>query len=138
MLYDRFAKPLGIPPPTSRIELVSLARKGLPKRCASLFAKNLSLNNKEIGQLLDVSPRQMNRLGDEDLLSAAASGRLIDAAKVFAKTIEVFGDEKRASAWLREELPALGSKTPLSLLDTPEGAEIIMEELLAIEYGHFA
>lgn len=137
MLYEHVAKPLGIPVPTSRIELVSLARKGLPKRCASIFAKALSLNNKEIGQLLDVSPRQLNRLGESDLLSAAASGRLIDAAKVYAKTTEVFGDEGRASAWLREEIPALGNKTPLSLIDTPEGAEIIMEELLAIEYGHF-
>lgn len=138
MFYDHVAKPLGIPPPASRIELVTLARKGLPKRCASLFAKTLSLNSKEIGHLLDVSPRQLNRLGEEDLLSAAASGRLIDAAKVFAKTIEVFGDEGHASSWLRDELPALGNKTPLSLIDTPEGAEMIMEELLAIEYGHFA
>lgn len=138
MYYENVAKPLGIPPLTSRTELVSLARKGLPKRCASLFAKTLRLSNKEIGQLLDVSPRQLNRLSEGDLLSAASSGRLIDAAKVFAKTIEVFGNESRASDWMREEVPALGNKSPLSLIDTPEGAEIVMEELLAIEYGHFA
>ncbi|MGH9845548.1 MAG: antitoxin Xre/MbcA/ParS toxin-binding domain-containing protein [Blastocatellia bacterium] len=45
---------------------------------------------------------------------------------------------RKASLWLQEPNRALGLQTPLSLLDTDEGARRVEDVLIRIEHGVFS
>jgi len=56
-------------------------------------------------------------------------------AKAFNKACELFGNESDAHAWLSEPSLPLGNVTPLSLLGTEQGLELVLYELVGMEYG---
>jgi putative toxin-antitoxin system antitoxin component (TIGR02293 family) len=65
-------------------------------------------------------------------------GRTVDLdgiVTVTARAIEVFGTREKAIRWLRTPLPALSDRTPLSMLNTPDGIEHIEDVLGRIEQG---
>ena len=57
------------------------------------------------------------------------------AAQAIAMAEDTFGDEAKALAWLRRPTSVLGGATPLSLLDTEEGAREVEMMLVRIEHG---
>lgn len=54
---------------------------------------------------------------------------------VSARATEVFGNRDKAQRWLQGTVPALGNRTPLSLLATAEGIAQVQDTLGAIEHG---
>ena len=54
------------------------------------------------------------------------------------RALEVFEDETAARAWINGPVSSLGGTTPLSLLDTSEGYERVMDTLGRIETGVYA
>jgi putative toxin-antitoxin system antitoxin component (TIGR02293 family) len=48
---------------------------------------------------------------------------------------EIFGSEEKALRWLRAPVPALGDRTPISIMDTPGGMAEVEDVLGAIEHG---
>jgi putative toxin-antitoxin system antitoxin component (TIGR02293 family) len=70
--------------------------------------------------------------------SKAESDRLYRVACVIARAEEVLGSSQAAERWLKEPLPALGFETPLSILDTDEGAQMVCDLLGRIEHGVFS
>jgi putative toxin-antitoxin system antitoxin component (TIGR02293 family) len=57
------------------------------------------------------------------------------AEKVWLRALVVFEDEQSAQCWLSQEIRSLGGVTPLSLLDTPAGYELVLDTLGRIEQG---
>lgn len=55
---------------------------------------------------------------------------------VLERAVQVFGSREAAGSWMRQSIIALGGATPLSLLDTGFGAELVERAMVAIEYGH--
>jgi uncharacterized protein (DUF2384 family) len=53
---------------------------------------------------------------------------------VVAKGEEVFGEDP-LRVWLKETNKALGGKTPLSLLASDFGIDMVLDELHKIEHG---
>jgi len=51
---------------------------------------------------------------------------------------EVFGSSQAAERWLTEPSPALDFLTPLAMLNTEAGAQIVSEILGRIEHGVFS
>jgi antitoxin ParD1/3/4 len=78
-------------------------------------------------------PEQVKREG-----RAKESDRVSRVAKVARRAVEVFGDYDQGRAWMTDSISALGGKTPLSLLDTVEGYELVVTTLSRIEYGVYA
>jgi putative toxin-antitoxin system antitoxin component (TIGR02293 family) len=119
------------------LDLVTLSEKGLPKRAVSRLVKLLSINPGEIASLLLVSRKTVERYkGDlETHLSRAVSERVLRIAIVAERCGEVFGDAKRCSEWLKSENAALGGRTPLGLMRSDFGIEMVLNELGRIEYG---
>jgi putative toxin-antitoxin system antitoxin component (TIGR02293 family) len=58
----------------------------------------------------------------------------INAAEFLARATIVFGGEERARAWLHEPAMALDGQRPADLLQSPEGAEVVRDFLLRLEY----
>ncbi len=50
----------------------------------------------------------------------------------------IFGDVARADSWLKRPKERFGGRTPLEMLETSEGTELVVEMLGQIEHGMFA
>ena len=59
-------------------------------------------------------------------------------ARIVHRAIAVFENRAKALEWLKSPNRALGSASPLSLLDTDLGAEAVLDTLGRIEHGVFA
>lgn len=66
---------------------------------------------------------------------AGANARVLE---VRALADRVFGDEKKAQAWLQRPNPALAGQVPADLLKDDLGAAVVRETLEQIDHGIFA
>jgi putative toxin-antitoxin system antitoxin component (TIGR02293 family) len=58
--------------------------------------------------------------------------------EVRALADRVFGDERKADAWLNRPNPSLSGQVPLDLLKDEIGAAVVRETLEQIDHGIFA
>ena len=120
----------------SSTDLISVIRNGLPARSAQTVSEALRVPIRELSTYLHVSSKTLERrLKDDRVLDQDVSDRLVELAKVFARTVEVMEDLDRARKWLFEPSLVLGNVSPVSLLDTSTGVEMVMDELGRIEHG---
>jgi putative toxin-antitoxin system antitoxin component (TIGR02293 family) len=59
----------------------------------------------------------------------ASNTRIADLAT------ELIGDADKAKSWLQTPSTYLGAETPIGMLDTEVGTELVVESLYAIAYG---
>lgn len=59
----------------------------------------------------------------------------IDTVPVIAHAVAVFGDENKASHWLRTPLPLLAGRAPAELLGDQAGIERVEQILIRIEHN---
>lgn len=57
--------------------------------------------------------------------------------EVYARCIEIFGDESKALRWLETPNFVLGNQRPLEMLDNEEGTQLVLNLLGRIEHGVF-
>src|ERR1022692_1999633 len=88
----------------------------------------------ESGPIVDVLARAIEPDSSEALMTlfSLESGPIVD---VLARAIEVFGTREKALRWLRAPVRSLGDKTPISLLNTPEGLARVQDTLGRVEHG---
>jgi putative toxin-antitoxin system antitoxin component (TIGR02293 family) len=63
---------------------------------------------------------------------------VMDIVALFEKGTEVFGSEERFRLWMKQPAYGLGEQIPLDLLQKADGIELILDELIRIEYGDLA
>ena len=68
-------------------------------------------------------------------LSSEHSEKILRVLRATRRAEEVFGDKQEGRAWLTGDVPALGGRRPLDLLDTQDGYELVMNELERIIFG---
>ena len=119
-------------------ELIHLSRDGVAKAGLNRLLQQMDISQKEMAHLLHLSPRTIQRMKETDKLPAAASGQLIEIAKVFARSREVLGDREKAKIWLKSPIEALEGEHPIHLLDTPTGIQWVLDVLGRIEYGVYS
>lgn len=120
------------------VDWIELARKGVSKQFMQEVQERMQLSQKELANLLHLTPRTIQRMKDNDLLPPAASGHLLELARLYRRAVEVLGNEKVANQWLRTSVTALGGVQPASLLDTPVGIQWVMTTLGRIEHGVYS
>ncbi len=123
---------------SSEITLVDLARKGISKRSLLNLAEMGSFSLKQLSELLPVSLRTLQRYNEEDLLPPEVSEHALLIAEVLARGMDVFDSQEKLQQWLHTPSVGLGSRTPLSLLDTSFGARMVTDELGRLEQGVYA
>ncbi|MES2797764.1 MAG: antitoxin Xre/MbcA/ParS toxin-binding domain-containing protein [Bacteroidota bacterium] len=119
-------------------QMINYARQGINMKYLSNLSEKLSLNLQEIGNILHVSLRTLQRYAPTKVLDSDASSKVLNLASLQNHGIEVFGSEEAFANWLKTEIPSLDNKTPLSYLDTPFGFQLIDQTLGRIEHGLFA
>jgi putative toxin-antitoxin system antitoxin component (TIGR02293 family) len=118
---------------------IELIRKGLPAQSIDYVAGLLSLSRASFLETIKIPPSTIERrLRLSEALSSEESDRVSRVAKVLRRAVEVFADDAQGKAWMTDTISSLGGKTPLSLLDTMEGYELVTTTLARIDYGVYA
>lgn len=120
------------------LDLIRLAREGVDKGAMLQVQEYLGLSQKELAQLLHLTPRTLQRMQDNDKLPSAASGQLLELARVYSQATEALGTNTLARQWLRQPLTALDGNNPLQLLDTPVGIQWVKTVLGRLTYGVYS
>jgi putative toxin-antitoxin system antitoxin component (TIGR02293 family) len=115
--------------------LRDLVNAGLPYGSVEVVRERLELTVPETAALLRVPERTLARRKASQRLAPDESDRLYRVARIVARATSVFGNEEKATAWLRRSNRALNGASPLGLLDTDAGAHEVDETLGRIEHG---
>ncbi len=121
--------------PISSMDWVCLIRKGFPILALDSLGSNVDATNAELAKMIGASVGVLAGRRRKKILSPYESERLFRVAKVIARAEDVFDDLANAFAWLKGPNILLATATPISLLDTGIGAELVTNVLGRIEHG---
>jgi putative toxin-antitoxin system antitoxin component (TIGR02293 family) len=117
-------------------EQVRVSRSGLPASTVDVMARRLGMSRTLFLGEIDMKQSTIERrLAENKPLTTTETDRLYRVEKVLARATEVLEDEAAATAWIQHRIRSLGGVTPLSLLDTDAGVDLVMDTLGRIEHG---
>ncbi len=119
----------------SGIDLHREIEGGIPGKSIPTLIVVLDMTREDFSDLLGRARKTLNDLVQREHLSRADSDLLYRIARAIVHAASVFEDAGYAVQWLKESNEALAGATPLTLLGTVEGDEVVHSELGAIEHG---
>lgn len=122
----------------SSLQLIDRSRQGLTGTEAGRIAGLLGVTDKEMARLLNQSVATFHRQAKVQLLDAATSERLLLLNRLAVYGTAVFQDQGKFTRWLRRPLRLLADHSPLDLMDSMTGVQLIEDILGRIEYGVFS
>ncbi len=115
---------------------IALIRRGLPLSSLNYFLKHSGLNRQELGAILHISPRTMQRYSEGQMLPPPVSEKLLKLNELYETAEAVLGGgAANVSAWLKQKVAVLGNHRPLDLLYTYEGLQEVIKVLGRIEWA---
>ena len=123
--------------PRSALDWISLVRQGISAGAVDAAVRVVGIGQAELARALDIPERTLARRKKEGILSRDESGKLVRLARVVERAAEVFEGEHAALDWLKAPNAALGGVSPISLLDTDPGSDVVLNTLGRIEHGVF-
>jgi putative toxin-antitoxin system antitoxin component (TIGR02293 family) len=119
----------------SGIELHREIQAGIPGKSIPTLILLLDITREDFSELLGRARKTLNDLVQREHLSRMDSDMLYRIARAVVHAVSVFEEAGYAIQWLKEPNEALAGATPLSLLATVEGDDVVHTELGAIEHG---
>ena len=112
----------------------------IPQASAALLLEKLGarFTSAELYELVVPERTLARRLARKELLTPAETDRALRVARISAEADRVFGDPEKAGRWLRRANSSLGGQTPIGLMRSEAGAQIVEEALGQIDHGMFA
>ena len=123
---------------TSDFDLIKLTRDGLPKNALLELAKKISITLQELAVIMHISERTFQRYEDNTIVKTEYAEKAVELARLYTRGEEVFGSIEKFKIWMKTPGHVFSNETPLSLLDTSVGFDIVLKELGRIEHGIFA
>lgn len=120
------------------LDLVDLGAKGVSKKQIIALSAAMCLSSAAIASLLAVNVRTIQRQPEEKPFDRNVSDRAIKLAQLTVRGINVFGSKEEFCKWLQAPCIALGDKTPMSILVSTVGVEMVDDIIGRIEYGIFS
>lgn len=121
----------------SPLEQVETIRKGMAAQVFDQLAVLLGVGKEALAEKLNINAQTLRKRKSR-VLSAGEAEKSLRVARIFAFAEEVLGSEENARTWLNQQIPALGGKRPLDLLDTDVGAQEVTNLLGGIKWGMYA
>ncbi|MBA2432294.1 MAG: DUF2384 domain-containing protein [Chthoniobacterales bacterium] len=121
----------------SPLEQVETIRKGIATQAFDDIATAIGVGKEALARKLNINAQTLRKRKSR-VLSPDEAEKSLRAARVFTFAIEVLGSENEARDWLNQQIPALGGKRPLDLLDTDVGAHEVTNLLGCIKWGLYA
>lgn len=136
-LYHRIENKLGVTPLRSDRDLARLVEERLPLSSVESLTTH-GISDEEVYSFIVPRRTLVHRRTRHEPLTHDESDRAVRVARITALSEEVFGDEAKASRWLRKPKTRFEGRTPLDLLRTEAGSRLVEEMLLQIDYGFMA
>ncbi len=132
------ATPAAVLTPTrfSPFALVQSSRQGMMRSQVDEVAALVGLTDKEMAFALNMTPRNLHRLKDDQRFGVDASERLLLLKNLLIHALDTF-EERRPTIllWLRTPIRELANQAPLQLLDTVTGFGLVDDVLGRLDYG---
>ena len=119
-------------------DMLQLTRNGLPKRLLLSLAKRISLTIQEFADIMHISERTLQRYDDDAIIKTEYAEKAVELARLYTRGEEVFGSLDKFKTWMKTPLHVFKGETPVSLLDSSVGFDMVFKELGRIEHGIFA
>ncbi len=116
-------------------ELIRLARRGVSRATLKTVSQGLGVPLKELLPKLPIGERTLQRYNNEQYLPSHVSEQIIQWAQVISFGHAVFESADVFQDWMRSTNRALGGIKPADLLDTRQGAELLLQLLGQIDHG---
>jgi len=115
-------------------------RRGVTQNLFQEIKNNSPFTDLQWSSFLNINIRTMQRYksASDHIFKPIQSERIFELAEVVSLGDKVFDTREHFNIWLNIPSPALGNDTPISLLDSSYGKELVIAELNRIEYGVFA
>ena len=124
------------PDPLPPQESLDLVERGLGAESLKALRYAFHAGNHELAELLQVSPRTLNRKLTNGRLDSRVTDRALRLLWLFLRVRLLYsGDDEAASRWLRTEKPALQNLTPYALMKTEVGAGLVEALVGRLEQG---
>lgn len=120
---------------TNDAEMCQAIREGFPSSVVERLMHASGLTLKELSEALDLSPRSLQRRRGTGRLARFESDRLYRLARIVALAQQYLGSQERAARWLKSPNRALGSRQPITAIDTELGARQVENILGRIAFG---
>jgi putative toxin-antitoxin system antitoxin component (TIGR02293 family) len=137
MLYRRIEIKLGVTPLRSDRDLARLVDKRLPLSAVDSLSSH-GMTYEEIYSFILPRRTLVHRKNRHESLTHDESDRAVRIARLTSLAEEVFGDDAKASRWLRKAKTRFEGRSPLEMLRTEAGARLVEEMLLQLDYGFAA
>lgn len=116
-------------------DLVRLARRGVTRAALKTVSQGLGVPLKELLPKLPIGERTLQRYKGQQYLPPHVSEQIIQWAQIILFGNSVFESPDIFQDWMRSTNRALGGLKPADLLDTRQGAEMLLQLLGQIEHG---
>jgi len=137
MFYRRIEVKLGVTPLRSDRDLARLVDERLPLTSVESLSSH-GMSDEEIYSFIVPRRTLVHRKTRRESLTHDESDRAVRIARVTSLAEEVFGDDAKASRWLRKAKTRFEGRSPLEMLRTEAGARLVEEMLLQLDYGFAA
>lgn len=118
------------------VNLLEKVEVGVPLDEVKAFQKKYMFTHKQMAYLMAMSEKgYYNLLNKNNSLSRIQSGQFLKVAEVFREGEEALTSKEAFLEWLQQPHWYFNHKKPFDLLDTPIGADAIIEELGRAKYG---
>jgi putative toxin-antitoxin system antitoxin component (TIGR02293 family) len=116
--------------------MIAQTRAGFSPKVAVDIAKTLDMSQDKFFMAIGLAKSTIkNRIAQNYPLSPTEGDRMYRVTRVFQRAVEVLEERDAAKEWLQRKNRSLGTVTPLSLLDTEAGYELVLDTLGRIEQG---
>jgi putative toxin-antitoxin system antitoxin component (TIGR02293 family) len=108
--------------------LYYLVNDGLKASNLRYFMKSTGLKKKDMADLFEVSPSELQKMAAKGKLDSYRSDRLFRAARIFVEVMKYMkGNKKEALTWMLESNLDFHLESPWNLLKTDLGANEIIK-----------
>lgn len=112
---------------------VRAVEQGLPRRALTELKRFAGFSDAELAEV--IPRRTLTNAKRMKTLTPDQSDRVARMAGAVALAQRVFGEPDVARAWLTTPNPSLDGESPLRLLRTGSGADLVESVLIRIEHG---
>jgi putative toxin-antitoxin system antitoxin component (TIGR02293 family) len=119
--------------------LMRAVERGFPYETIEHLQRNSGIAMDTLLEWLQISTRTVARRKQQGRFAPEESDRLLRAARVFGRALQLFeGDRDAAAEWMFSPLPALGGETPIETSRTELGAREVEKLAGRIEHGVYS
>ena len=118
----------------SELQLAEMMERGLPAQTVD-FLRGEGLTFSEVHGIVLPARTLKHRKDKKQALSVEESDRTLRLARIITLADQVFGNHEKALHWLRGENRRLDGRTPLELLRSEAGGDLVRQMLHQIDEG---